>query len=87
MKDGCDKVVLNRDDAAVFRLDTTYMHKQHKILCEAEKPELATRTDFLNKYSSILQTNTCLSAQKQNQRFALVWLSQVGFLTLKSTCS
>ena len=58
MKDGCNKVVLNRDDAAGFRLDTTYTHKQHKILCEAEKPELTTRTDFVNKYSSVLQTTS-----------------------------
>lgn len=45
LKDGRDKVVLNRDDAAGFRLDTTYIHKQHKILADAEQPELTTRTE------------------------------------------
>ncbi|CAB3988493.1 Chromatin modification-related YNG2 [Paramuricea clavata] len=58
LKNGCDKIILNRDDAAGFRLDTTYTHKQHRILSEAEKPELTTRTDFVNKYSSILQTTS-----------------------------
>ena len=29
-KNGEDKLTLNRDDAAGFRLDTTYTHKQHK---------------------------------------------------------
>lgn len=31
MKDGLDKTVLHRDDAADFRLDSTFTHKQRKI--------------------------------------------------------
>ena len=38
LKDGRDKVVLHRDDASGFRLDSTFTHKQHKILPEYEKP-------------------------------------------------
>lgn len=38
-KDGEDKLILNRDDAAGFRLDTIYTHKQNKILAEASNPE------------------------------------------------
>ena len=58
LKDGRDKVILNRDDAAGFRLDSTFTHKQHKILAEAGNPELTTRTDFLNKYTATLQTTS-----------------------------
>ena len=54
LKDGRDKVILNRDDAAGFRLDSTFTHKQHK----AGNPELTTRTDFLNKYTATLQTTS-----------------------------
>ena len=60
LKDGRDKVVLNRDDAAGFRLDTTSTHKQHKILEDPEEPELKTRTDYVNKYAWLLQTTLYL---------------------------
>ena len=60
LEDGRDKVVLNRDDAAGFRLDTTYTHKQHKILADTEEPELTTRTDYVNKYASVLQRKSYL---------------------------
>ena len=65
-KDGEDKVILNRDDAAGFRLDTTYTHKQHKILAEASNPELTTRTDYVNKYASVLQTTSYLFMGTEN---------------------
>ena len=58
LKDGLDKTVLNRDDAAGFRLDSTFTHKQHKVLAEAGNPELTTYTDFLNKCTSKLQTTS-----------------------------
>ncbi|CAB3979644.1 Hypothetical predicted protein [Paramuricea clavata] len=58
LKDGQDKVLLNRDDASGFRLDSTFTHKQHKVLSEAGNPELITRTDFLNKYAATLQTTS-----------------------------
>ena len=66
LKDGEDKVILNRDDAAGFRLDTTYTHKQHKILAEASNPELTTRTDYVNKYASVLQTTSYLFMGTEN---------------------
>lgn len=44
-----------RDDQAGFQLDTTYTHYQHKeLFCAVQ--EVTTPTDFLNKYSSVLQT-------------------------------
>ena len=39
IKDGRDKVVLNRDDASGFRLDSTFAHKQHKILQSLKSPK------------------------------------------------
>ena len=50
LKDGRDKVLLNRDDPAGFRLDTTFTHKQGKCITLESYPSLTTRTDFVNKY-------------------------------------
>jgi len=58
LKDGRDKCIVNRDDAAGFRLDTTFTHKQHPAL--SATPEITTRTNYVNKYSSILQTTSYL---------------------------
>ena len=66
LKNGLDKVIINRDDAAGFRLDSTYTHKQHAILQEKENPELTTRTDFVNKHSTVLQTTSCLFMATEN---------------------
>lgn len=60
LKDGRDKCVINRDDASGFRLDTTFTHKQHRALADSSSPEITTRTDYVNKYSSILQTTSYL---------------------------
>ena len=37
---------------------TLHTRINNKVLAEAEKPELTTRTDFVNKYSSVLQTTS-----------------------------
>ena len=66
LKDGKDKVVSNRDDTAGFRLDTNYTHKQHKSLAEADKPELTTRTDYVNKYATVLQATSYLFMGTEN---------------------
>ena len=60
LKDGRDTVVLNRDYAAGFRLDTTYTHKQHKGVQLIDQPDLTTRTDFVNSYTALLQTTSYL---------------------------
>ena len=60
LEDGRDKTIVNRDDAAGFRLDTTYTHKQHKSISEIDNPELTTWTDFINKYSSVIQVPSYL---------------------------
>ncbi len=66
LKNGMDKVVLNRDDAAGFRLDTTFTHKQKTVLAEKGSPELTTRTDYVNKYSSVLQTSSYMFLETDN---------------------
>lgn len=59
-EDGRDKCIINRDDAAGFRLDTTYTHKQYKAISDASQQEVTTRTDYVNKYASILQVTSYL---------------------------
>ena len=66
LTDGTDKMILNRDDQAGFRLDTTYTHKQQKATCLSETPELTTRTDYVNKYSSVLQTTSYMFMGTKN---------------------
>ena len=58
LKNGTEQVVLNRDDAAGFRLDTTFTHKQHKGIQLLDSQDLTTRTDYVNKYQSLLQTTS-----------------------------
>lgn len=65
-KGGLNMTVLNRDDAAGFRLDSTFTHKQHRVLSEAGKPELTTYTDFLNKYTSTLQTSSYMFLETES---------------------
>lgn len=66
LKNGLDKIVINRDDAAGFRLDSTFTHKQHSVLQNKLTPELTTRTDFVNRYSSVLQTTFYLLMETDN---------------------
>lgn len=57
-EDGRDKCVINCDDAAGFRLNTTYAHEQHKAVSDAKCPEVTTRTDYVNKYASVIQVTS-----------------------------
>ena len=58
LRDGRNTLVLNRDDAAGFRLDSTFTQKQHASLCIVDEPELTTRSDYLNKYAAVLQVSS-----------------------------
>ena len=49
-------MLLNRDDQAGFKLDSTYTHKTLPTL--SAKPSATTQTDFLNKYSAQLQVTS-----------------------------
>ena len=67
--DGSDTIVLNRDDQTGFRPDTTYTHSQHKVLF-SDKQEVMTCTDFVNKYSSILQSSYLFMETATNEERA-----------------
>ena len=72
LKDIKNKVMLNRDDQAGFRLDTTYDHKHAKTITVADKPSLTTRTDFVNKYPSVLQRTSYLFMETESSPQACV---------------
>ena len=57
---GENRVIINRDDQAGFRLDTTFTHNQRKSVSLESQPTLTTRTDFVNTYPSIIQTSSYL---------------------------
>ena len=56
--DGTQILNLNRDNAAGFRLDTLSTHKLHRSPMVRGKEILATHTDFVNAYPSVLQTTS-----------------------------
>lgn len=58
LKDNRDICLINRDDAAGFRLDTLTTCKQYATPSVQGKDLLTTRTDFVNKYTSVLQVTS-----------------------------
>jgi hypothetical protein len=57
-EDGSNIVNIGRDDQAGFRLDTMATHKLHATLCVKGSEHITTRTDYVNKYPSNLQTTS-----------------------------
>lgn len=57
-RDGQNAVNINRDDAAGFRLDTLATNKQYSTPVVAGKDIITTRTDYVNRYPSTLQTTS-----------------------------
>lgn len=56
--DGSNVLVVNRDDAAGFRLDTLSTHRLHRNPVVRGHEILTTRTDFVNSYPSMLRTTS-----------------------------
>ena len=56
--DPSDILNINRDDASGFRLDTLSTHSQHPCPMVQGKSVLTTRTDYVNRYPSTLQTTS-----------------------------
>ena len=56
--DGVDMVNINWDDATGFRLDTLTTCKQYATPAVQGRDILTTRTDYVNKYPSVLQTSS-----------------------------
>ena len=57
LQDGRNVLFVNRDDATGFRLDTLTTCKQYAAPTVKGKEILTTRTDYVNRYHSILQTS------------------------------
>lgn len=57
-EDGSNVLNINRDDAAGFRLDTLTTCKQHATPVVQGMDVLTTRTDYVNKTPSVLQTTS-----------------------------
>ena len=53
-----DKVVLNRDDLSVFRLDSVASSNKCASVCVKSKVPLTTKTNYAQKYSCTLQTTS-----------------------------
>jgi len=56
--DGRDILNINRHDATGFKLDTLTTCKQYTTPVVRGKEVLTTRTDYVNKYPSVLQTTS-----------------------------
>lgn len=56
--DGTNVTNINRDDATGFRLDTLTTCKQYATPTIQGKDVLTTRTDYVNKYASVLQATS-----------------------------
>ena len=57
-RDGVNILNINRDDATGFRLDTLTTCKQYKTPTVKGSEVLTTRTEYVNKYPSTLQTTS-----------------------------
>ena len=55
---GVDKVILNRDDLSVFRLDSMATSNKCATVCIKGKAAKATKTDYQQSYPSTLQTSS-----------------------------
>ena len=58
LKDGRDICLINQDDASGFQLDTLTTCKQYAMPTLEGRQVLTTRTDYVNKYPSTLQTTS-----------------------------
>lgn len=58
LTDGLGHVLVNRDDATGFRLDTMATYRLQRTLCVDGKQALTTYTDYVNQYSSTLQVTS-----------------------------
>ena len=69
-KGGSNAFILNRDDAAGFRIDTLAKSKQYTTPTGCGQDVLTTHTDYVNKYLSVLQTTLYDFSKTHNkQRF------------------
>lgn len=70
----------------IFSLNTTYTHKQHKGLQLTDSPDLTTRTDYVNKYTSLLQTTSYLFEETETTPRTCVGVVKPHIVYEKSPC-
>ena len=58
LRGGNDILNIHRDDQAGCRLDTLATHNKRATLCIAEEVPLTTKSNYVNKYPSTLQTTS-----------------------------
>lgn len=83
-KDGTSSLLINRDDASGFRLDTLTTCKQHASPVVAGHDVLTTRTDYVNKYPSVIQTTSYNFSATQTTQEVCVGVVKAGLLHHKN---
>ena len=77
-KDGHDLTNINQDDASGFRLDTLTTNKQYANPVVQGHDIVTTRTDYVNKYPSVLQTTSYnFSCTGSTPEVVWVWSKQL----------
>lgn len=83
LKDGRDKVLLNRDDLSVFRLDTVASNKAPTV-CIQGQPSLTTKTDYQASYPNTLQTTSYNFTASENTGEVCVGVVKSAGIHLKN---
>lgn len=83
-KEGTVSLLLNRDDAAGFRLDSTFTHRQHSTLSLSNEVEVTTRCDYVNKYSSTLQVSSYMFLETETTPEVCIGVVKAPHLHQKS---
>lgn len=84
--DGRNIMNLNRDDASGFRLDTLTTNKQYATPVVQNKEILTTRTDYVNKYPSTLQTTSYNFCETKNTGEICVGVVKAPEVHQKNPC-
>ena len=85
--DGTNVMNLSCDDQAGFRLDTMTTHKLHASLCLKNEDPLTTRTDYVNRYPSVLQTTSYNFPATKTTGEIMCWGSKGPEALLQESCT
>ena len=85
-KDGKNITNINRDDASGYRLDTLATNKQYATPVVVGNDILTTRTDYVNKYSSVLQVTSYNFTATNSTGEACVGIVKASCLHPKNPC-
>ena len=85
-KDGKNITNINRDDASGYRLETLATNKQYATPVVVGNDILTTRTDYVNKYSSVLQVTSYNFTATNSTGEACVGIVKASCLHPKNPC-